>query len=211
MGKYSLVDKCKVNTNKDTDVFVGIKCENNDICVNFPLGFDISGDENELRKDILLLVNTIKLTTSRKDAQIKKEHKNYDETAFPIQAYMSVIYDFYARGYYKEYETVFNVAKRGKIDWNRTIKTQRAYIQGKNAYYLEFATKKNTVKSDEIITLVHQFCVYESFLKIGWLFTEYLPEKPALKFNAKLFRSVIRDKLAHTFIDKNKSLFLDIG
>ncbi|MDD3402399.1 MAG: LlaJI family restriction endonuclease [Hespellia sp.] len=199
-----------MNTNWEKDVFVGIKCENNDISINFPLGYDISHDDQELRKDILLLLNTIRTTTARKDSEITEGHKGYNETAFPIQAYIAVIYDFYSRGYYKEREVIYRVAKRGKMDWNRTIKTQKAYIQNNNAYYLDFVTKKNTVNNDEIITLIHEFCVYESFAKIGWLFTSSMPEKPRLKYNEKLFRSVLREKISSTFNDLNKSLFISM-
>lgn len=210
MGQFSIRDKCRVNTNWDADVFVGIKCENNDISVNFPLGYSVSQDDKELRKDILLLLNTIRTTTAKKDSEVTEGHKVYNDTAFPIQAYMAVIYDFYSRGYYKEREVIYNIAKRGKIDWNRTIKTQKAYIQNDNAYYLDFVTKKNTVNNDEIITLVHEFCVYESFSKIGWLFTSSIPERPKLKYNKKLFRTVLREKIANTFNDKNKALFISM-
>lgn len=210
MGQFSIRGKCRINTNRDADVFVGIMCKDNDISINFPLGYEISEDDKGLRKDILLLLNTIRTTTAKKDSEITKGHNGYNETAFPIQAYMAVIYDFYSRGYYKEREVTYSAAKRGRIDWNRTIKTQKAYIQGESAYYLEFVTKKNTINNDEIITLIHEFFVYESFSKIGWLFTSSVPAKPRLKYNEKLFRSVLREKIANTFNDKNKSLFINM-
>ena len=49
--------------------------------------------------------------------------------------------------------------------------------------------------------------MYESFLKIGWLFTSGLPQLPRIKRNDKLFLSVLRDKISHTYNDKNKTLF----
>lgn len=210
MGQFSIRDKCRVNTNWDADVFVGIKCEDNDISINFPLGYDISKNDKDLRKDILLLLNMIRTTTARKDSDIIEGYKAYNEIAFPIQAYMTVIYDFYSRGYYKEREVIYSVAKRGKIDWNRTIKTQKAYIQNDSVYYLDFVTKKNTVNNDEIITLIHEYCVYESFSKIGWLFTPSIPKKPRIKYNEKLFRALLKQKIANTFNDKNKSLFINM-
>lgn len=208
MEEFSIRGKCRVNTNKDADVFVGIKCEDNDISINFPIGYEISKDDKGLRKDILLLLNTIKTTTAKRNSEIKEGHKAYNETAFPIQAYMAVIYDFSSRGYYKEREVVYSVAKRGKTDWNRTVKTQKAYIQDKSAYYLDFVTKKNTVNNDQMITLIHEYCVYESFSKVGWLFTGGIPQKPKLKYNERLFRTVLKAKIANTFNDRNKSLFL---
>ncbi|WP_418755964.1 LlaJI family restriction endonuclease [Eubacterium ventriosum] len=211
MKRFSIQDKCRVNTNKEADTFVGIKCEDGDISINFPLGYDVSyDDDKELHKDILLLFNTIRTTTGRRDSEIENGHKAYNETAFPIQAYMSVIYDFYARGYYKERERKHNVARRGKINWNRTIKTQKPCIQNGNAFYLDFIVNKNTINSDQMITHIHEYCVYESFSKIGWLFTSSMPERPKIKFNERLFRTVLKEKIGSTYNDKNKALFLSM-
>ena len=66
MSEYSIREKCKVNTNWDEDTFVGIMCKDGDLSVHFPLGFNISEDEKELRKEILLLIHTIAGTTGRK-------------------------------------------------------------------------------------------------------------------------------------------------
>lgn len=210
MERFSIRDKCRVNTNWNEDTFVGLKCENGDISVNFPLGFDISEDDKELRKDILLLINTIRSTTSKKDSRLIEGHKEYNTTEFPVQAYMSVIYDFYARGYYKEREIKYCVSKRGKIDWGKTIKTQKAYMQNENAYYLDFVIKKNSINSDELISLIHEYCVYESFSKMGWLFTSSMPAKPRIEFKEKLFKSVLKEKILNTFNDKNKNLFINM-
>ncbi|MFR0884540.1 MAG: LlaJI family restriction endonuclease [Lachnospira eligens] len=210
MQQASLIDRCKVNTNWDEDIFVGLKCDGDDISIHFPLGFDISHDEKELRSDILLLLDTIRSTTSRKESEYVQGIKSYEQVSFPVQAYLEVIFDFYKRGYYKEIEVLYNVAKRGKINWNRTIKTQKAYIQDGNAYYLDFVTKNNSLQNDQMITLIHEYCVYESFDKIGWLFTNSMPQKPRIKFNYKMFKGILMDKIAATFNDNNKMLFRNL-
>lgn len=210
MKNFSIRNKCKVNTNKDADVFVGIKCENGDISIHFPLGFPISPDDNELRKDILLLISTIGTTTAKKESKVLDASKEYNHTVFPIQAYMSVIHDFYARGYYQENDKEYTVSNRGKIDWNRTIKTRNPHVQDGNVFYLDFVIKKNTISNNELITLIHEYCVYESFSKVGWLYTERMPNKPRLKYNEKLFRGVLTDKLKHTYNDRNRRLFTDM-
>ncbi|GMW04545.1 MAG: hypothetical protein AMXMBFR85_05280 [Dehalococcoides mccartyi] len=58
-----------------------------------------------------------------------------------------------------------------------------------------------------MITQIHKFCVYESFVKLGWLFTPYLPEEPTIQRNDKMFLMMLREKLANTFNDKDKRLF----
>lgn len=210
MQQASLIDRCKVNTNWDEDIFVGLKCDGDDISIHFPLGFDISHDEKELRSDILLLLDTIRSTTSRKESEYVQGIKSYEQVSFPVQAYLEVIFDFYKRGYYKEIEVLYNVAKRGKINWNRTIKTQKAYIQDGNAYYLDFVTKNNSLQNDQMITIIHEYCVYESFDKMGWLFTNSMPQKPRIKFNYKMFKGILMDKIAATFNDNNKMLFRNL-
>lgn len=207
MLNVDIRDKCSVNTNLDNDTFVGIKCKNGDISINFPLGFDISKDNTELRKDIMLLISTLATNTERKESEILGQIRKYEETDFPIQAYMTIISDYYSRGYYKEREILYTVSKKGKINWSRTIKTQKPYVQGNEVYYLDFVTKKNTINENELITLIHEYCVYDSFQKIGWLFTKNMPAKPKIKFNRKLFISVIKDKLYCIFNDRNRVLF----
>ena len=52
MPDYSIRSNCHINTNRDTDTFVGIQSENGSFTINFPLGFHISEDEKGLRRDI---------------------------------------------------------------------------------------------------------------------------------------------------------------
>ena len=48
--EHSIKERCHVNTNIYVDTFVGIKCIDGDISVNFPLGFHVSDDEKELEE-----------------------------------------------------------------------------------------------------------------------------------------------------------------
>lgn len=210
MSEYSIRDKCKVNTNFETDTFVGIRCDKGEFSVHFPLGYRLSDDDKELRRDIIGLLNMIGMTVGRKDSEIDGEGLRFVDTGFPIQSYLSVIRDFYERGYYREQEVEYTVSKRGKINWSRTIKTQEPVIQGNEVYYLNFVTKRNSINDNELITLIHEYCVYESFEKIGWLFTAFMPGKPRIKYNRKLFIGVVKDKLSRTFNDKNKNLFISM-
>ena len=210
MKNSCIREKCHVNTNSEADTFVGIWCENGDFTVNFPLGFSISDDERVLRKEILILLHAIISTTKKKESRIQDARFVYSEEGFPFQAYMYVLADYFAHGYYKESEVHFQVSKRGKIDWNRTIKTQKPYMQKENAFYLDLSTRKNKVQENELITLIHEYCVYDGMRKIGWLFTSAEPRKPKIQLNVKLFKSVITDKIKSTFNDRNRALFINM-
>ena len=210
MPNNSLRDRCHINTNYDTDTFVGIKCENGNFTVSFPLGFALSDDEKTLRKEIMLMLNTISATTKQMDSKVQHSNASYPEEGFPFQAYMYILSDYFSRGLYREREQHYQVSRRGKIDWNRTIKTQKPYVQGLNAFYIDFVTRKSSVKDDELITLIHEYCVFDSMRKIGWLFTSVEPTKPRIKLNTKLFRTIINDKLRSTFNDRNRVLFTNM-
>lgn len=207
MKEIDIRSKCRVNSNHEMDTFVGLRCNDGDISINFPMGYHISENNKELRKDIILLFTILAANTERRDSELLEQGSSFDEVDFPLQSYMYIIKDFFARGYYREQEVSYKVAKTGKINWNRTIKTQRPYVQGTDVFYLDFATKKNSIKENELITLIHEYCVYESFERIGWLFTEIMPKKPRIAKRERVFKSVLKEKIANTFNDKNRILF----
>ena len=207
MPSNSIRERCHINSNYEADTFVGIKCENSNFSINFPLGFALSEDERSLRKEILLLLNTISATTKQMESKTQGESISYPEEGFPFQAYMYILVDYFTHGYYKEGEVQFHVSRKGKVDWNRTIKTQKPYVQCSNAFYLDFVTRKNTIQENELITLIHEYCVYDGMAKIGWLFTSAEPRKPRIRLNTKLFKTVLNDKIRGTFNDRNRALF----
>lgn len=207
MANNSLFDRCRVNTNIGNDVFVGIRRTDEYYEVNFPLGFHCSEDERGLRKDILTLINILEKNTKKRESEIYVGLNQDDLTGIPVRAYLYLIKDFFERGYYKERDTYRQIAKRGKIDWSKTIKTQKPLLQDNEAYYLDFVVKQNTIKEDELITLVHKYCVYDSFMKFGWLFTSFVPPEPKIRLNSKIMLSLVNDKLQSTFNDRNKQLF----
>ncbi|MCM1064647.1 MAG: LlaJI family restriction endonuclease [Eubacterium sp.] len=203
----SLFDRCRTNTNIDSDVFVGIRRKDEYYEVNFPLGYHRSEDEKGLRKDILSLMNVLAKHTDKKASEVYVGLDQDGPAGIPVQAYLFLIKDFFERGYYKERDTYRQIAKRGKIDWSRTIRTQKPLLQENAAYYLDFVVKKNTINEDELITLVHEYCVYESFEKFGWLFTSFVPPKPKIRLHRKMMLVVVNDKLQSTFNDRNRRLF----
>lgn len=206
MADNTLFDRCHVNTNIESDVFVGIRKKEDHYEVNFPLGYHLGTDEKELRKDILSLMNVLARNTDKKESELHNGI-NEDNVGVPIQAYLFLIKDYFDRGYYKEQETFYTVAKKGKINWGKTIKTQKPVMQDNEVFYLDFIVKKNTINDDELITLAHKYCVYESFKNIGWLFTSFVPARPKTGLNIKMMIAVVTNKLQHTFKDQNKQLF----
>ena len=204
----SLRERCHINTNIEDDTFVGIVCDQKGARVNFPLGFDTSDeDDNELRSDILILMQAIARTTANRESEINNLNTDYFSNAAPIAAYLNVIRDFYARGYYHETEVQYSQGKSGKISWGRTIKNIRPVIQDNEVYYLDFIIRRSSINYNELITQIHKYCVYQSMKNLGWLFTSYIPPEPQIRFNKKLIESVVSEKLSSTFNDRNRILF----
>ncbi len=207
MREVDISSKCRVNSNRERETFVGLKCDDGDICISFPMGYHISADNKGLRKDIMLLFSVLAANTERKDSELAGPGRRFDVVEFPLQSYLFLIKDFLARGYYREREVSYKTAKTGKISWSRTIKSQKPYAQDTDVFYLDFVTKRNSVRENELITWIHEYCVYESFDRIGWLFTASMPKKPRIVKKEKIFRAVLKEKISHTFNDKNRMLF----
>ena len=113
------------------------------------------------------------------------------QTELQLLSYQYIIQDFLAHGYYIEKEVQYAEATKGKISWKRTIQQQRPQIDGNNAVYLSFIVRQNKINDNNLITRIHEYCVYESFRNLGWLYTPAMPKKPTITFNKKDRKSVV--------------------
>ncbi len=208
-----LKNRCKVATQEENNRFVGIKADNNNAIVYFPLGYHLTDNDYELRKDIIHLFSIISDFKNKDEGNISK--KNFDEiyeVNFPLNAYMEIINYYMEYGYYKEIDSFYKTSDMGKVNWQKTIKEQnplviKTNIQTFYPVYNSFTVKKITPNENEEITLIHKHCVYESFKKIGWIFTSYMPSKPLGVLNKNNALIILRDKLANTNNDIKKRLF----
>ena len=214
MNGNHLKDNCVVLKQKDKDQFVGVKIDNKNVRVFFPMGYNLPKDDLELRKDILHLFNILYHLKDDNDSVLPDRNLDSHKTnKFPFNAYVEIIRDFIENGYYVENESVYKTDNKGNINWSKTIKCQKPLLQKNlinNLYspvYISFIVKQSNLNENNEINYIHQYCVYESFDKLGWLFTSFVPQKPNLTFNRKKFLSIIRTKLYSTNNDAKKRLF----
>lgn len=204
---------CKVVTQQDDDRFVGVKGDIHGVFIYFPLGYELSETDSEIRKDILQLFRIINEFKEEKEGTItQKSNNEIKDVEFPLNEYMEVIYYFLKNGYYKETDPIYKTQNRGKICWSKTIKNQNPLLVKNNdtnysLIYTNFTVRNSTPNEDKEITRINQYCVYESFKKIGWLFNSYMPSKPMGKLNKNKSLSVLQDKLSNTNEDNKKRLF----
>lgn len=202
-----MLRECCSVCNFADDGFIGIQFQDGLPHVSFPRGYTISDDDDAVRKDILGLIAILQRFSNQREGQ-NRIGDGEDQTAFPILSYQYVIKDFIAHGYYTEHEVEHRLNDRGKINWKRTIQQVQPQVDNGNVVYLNFITKRSINKAN-ILTRIHEFCVYESFSKLGWLYlsTAHLPKKPSLRFNKKMFLATLNDALKNTFNSDKKLLF----
>lgn len=209
-SKKTIKDYCRVVSNNDGDRFVGIKIDSDNIEVCFPIGYHLPDTETEIRADINNLIRTLSEFSPKKSSEIHSSGSNADDVLdFPIDAYLEVIrYYLEHHSYYKDKEPRFLVSDRGKTDWAKTIKRQKPLFQQNGSpVYIERVIRFNSPRENQYITEIHKYCVYESFQKIGWLFTQYVPEKSAYKIDHKRAVIELKSKISQTNDDKTRKLF----
>lgn len=201
--------RCHINKNEEGDRFVGVKADTEDAIVYFPIGYQLPEDEMELKRDILHLFHVLTEFTDISDQVLAmKKFEAPQSVDFPLNAYLQIISYFMENGYYMERDPIYKTSDRGNIDWAKTIQRQPALIQGNlTPVYTQYTVRESRPNDNKEITRIHRHCVYESFGKLGWLFTPYMPEKPVGSLEVKRFISVLTDKLGNTNNDKDKRLF----
>ena len=207
--ELTLRQRCHINTNEEGDRFVGVKADTTDAVVYFPVGYQLPDDEIDLKRDVLHLFQVLAEFTDVSDKVLAmKKFEAPQSVDFPINAYLEIINNYMENGYYMENDPVFITSDRGNIDWARTIQRQPALIQANlTPIYTQYTVRQSAPNENKEITRIHTHCVYESFDKLGWLFTPYKPPKPAGAMDAKRFIAILNDKLGDTNLDKDKRLF----
>lgn len=194
----------------EVDKFVGLKYSENKLQIYFPVGYahSDSADEKQIRKEILNLISV--LSSFGEKCEMLKASDLFSKSSdvlFPIHAYLFIISDFLNHGYFTQKETVYKKSSSGKINWSRTIKQVRPQLVNESIFYFDFITQHTDYNQNELISQIHKYCVWECFSKIGYLFSSFIPQKPAIKFNKILFNSVIKIQAAKTFNENNLLLF----
>ena len=210
---FCVYDAWRSSDEKKDKSFVGIKIEDNRPKIYFPMGYRASKPPEDICKQdfyqLIAVLNDKSLQSYFSEEDLKKSQLD-----FPFYTYLSVLQYYLDFGYFVESETIYKKGFSGKINWPRTIKRIKPQVvkdeEGHDqVVYLNLITRKTSCREDNLITLVHKFCVKESARLIGLLYgvSENEVEEPELIFDYELFAEVIQDKIAATFNDKHLELF----
>ena len=209
---FCVYDAWRSSDEKKDKSFVGIRIEDNQPKIYFPMGCRASKPPEDICKrdfyQLIAVLNDKSLQSYFTEEDLKKSRLD-----FPFYAYLSVLQYYLDFGYFVESETIYKKGFSGKISWPRTIKRIKPQVvkdeEGHDqVVYLNLITRKTSYREDNLITLVHKFCVKESAQLIGPLYgiSEDEVEEPELLFDYELFAEVIQDKIAATFNDKHLEL-----
>lgn len=210
---FDLRKSCHVNTNEDGDSFVGVKADTKNAVVYFPLGYQLPEDDRLLRRDIRALFGILSTFNCKEDRVIRgKKFVQAHPVDFPIQAFLDVL-DYFMENnghYYIETEKRYKTDTRGKVDWKRTVKNQRAFIKNGQPIYTKFDVEFQSPLENEIITQIHKYCVYVAYQRIGWLYTNQQVTNPGINLNSsnkRVFIQELQRKYNDTNKDRDKRLF----
>jgi hypothetical protein len=197
---------------EDNDDFVGIRlvsCGEKSGCVEaiFPLGYHLDGLSDK-KKEIYSLLCLIK-KYNKSDNLSNIHTASAEEDDFPFYAYITIIKLFMTMGYYTDTEIQNRTDTKGKINWKKTIKNNKPIVKDDSVLFTKFIVRNNHLNTDNIITKIHEWCVFEAFEKFGWLWTSFTTKKPVLDClkNPKYYVSILKNELSKTFNDKKKELF----
>lgn len=209
-----LTQYCRNATNREGDTFVGIKSENIDgkhnLSIHFPLGYKISDTEDVVRDEILELVTVLQEYNDERSRISKISPEQVLKTVrFPVQAYMTVIMEYLNNGYYQIKEEQFARGTAGQVNWPRTVllETKNAIPTKNGIVYPKFRVKQHNETDKDLITEINKFCVYQSYVRLGWIYKLPLPQKPRPVDNIELYREFLNEKKLRTNVDKDKRLF----
>ena len=186
--------------------FVGVRIANNKIEFHYPETYQLSDNDDELRRNILSVLRTISLAKTLTSNLSSYNSKFNNNDVFPIGAYLWIINDYLTYGKYENREKTYQHGARGKIDWRRTLRTSPAISNG-NVIYTDIISEKKS-QVDNLLTEIYFFCVKRSCDTLGWLYGIAFEENGVdyeKKFNKKLYLATINTELSHTFDDIKKT------
>ncbi|WP_051630137.1 LlaJI family restriction endonuclease [Mycoplasma simbae] len=212
-SNINLYDYCRNATNINGDNFVGIKSEvingERSITIHFPIGYSISKDDANVRDDILLLFSILKLYGDyESNIPSQNLHRGIMSLNFPIDSYIYVLTSYLTNGIYKIKQNKFINGKSGIISWKKTISKFIPFLTEKGLIFDNYQVKKISYIDDSLITEINRYCVYESYLKIGWLYNMNSMQKPIMTKNIYTYKSYLKSMMHYVCNDTEIRLFL---
>ena len=191
-----------------SDNFVGARIFETKVDFYFPLGmaFDTNDISSCQKKayEVLSVISSAPIS----DAKLGQTQNSASKIANPFNSFIWILNDYFKNGLYNLKRKQLVSDYNGKINWKRTF-NDIPLISGEDLVYLHPLAEKISAV-DTIITTIHKYCIKQSILKIGWLFSIEDDGRP---FNLSepekiYFKHVLLRELRYTFEDRRKMLLM---
>lgn len=197
----------KYNEDETKQEYIGLRIKEEEIEFIFPYQYEIPTDEKELKKEMLNLIKLIDRYKTEKNVIDQKGNKKY----FPYDSYLWIIEDYIKNGYYVEKECQYTKkGNNGKIDWKRTIKNNKIYLDNKNIVYQELVKKQSNYNLNNRLTKIYMFCVEKATEIMGWYYDVPILKTEKQNMGEKEMVEILRKECKKTFLDRKKRLLLNM-
>lgn len=209
----SLLDICSVELDSKSESIssIGINIIENNIKIIFPRGYDLSNNERNLKKDVLLLINVLDKYKKRKEGKIFDNDKERIASGvgnkFPIKLAIWLLIDYENNGIYNKYIHNHRVAKKGNINWASTIKTQMPYLSDNNLVYSDFVVREKNNDLNNKVMHIHKAIIECCINNIGWLYPHInIDRGNKLPFSKSICINILKKELKINNLDSKKQL-----
>ena len=177
---------------KDTD-FVGINCQKNEMIITFPIGYDITEEQLDIKnKDkVKRLIPDFKIIISLLE-KMEEEKLTEGNVQFSFTAAHYLIKDYFNKGLYEEYNKKEQNNFSGNINFFKTISSTLPILTSNNNFIYTNVISDNINYENNDITEIQKYCLSKSFRILGLYYDEY-----PISFSYKPFsKSEMLDKIS---------------
>lgn len=159
---------------KEKNREVGIKFFDNKVYVMFPHGYRCVSDQRNINRDIIKMINLFDRFNRRKSSGIISEKNKFylsgqNDSSFPFGSAIWLLSDFQKNGFLINRQKTSLRSTKGKINWNKTIKSIVPLLIENNIYYNEYLTSRKR-DSDSMLIDIHKYTVKRSLEILGWIY-----------------------------------------
>ncbi|MFV8829526.1 LlaJI family restriction endonuclease [Alkalihalobacterium sp. APHAB7] len=163
---------CSLVGNKIKFKVTGLLIYNNTFIIIFPKSYKIPKAEKDLKENIQILLSV--LIKYKNSAHLSLEEVNLlggnngGNTESIITAY-SLINDYINNGLLMKEMRITSEKYNGNTNWSTTINKKNPLFTGKSVIYTETVSRKTVRDRQNLLIKLHEYCVYKSVEKYGWL------------------------------------------
>lgn len=187
--------------------YVGLRIENDKANFIFPCNY--VADENQISEDERKkdMLNLLRLIDRYKSIETINDY-SLNKSDFPFNSLLWVIKNYLENGYYHITEVEYRPGNKGKVNWKKTIKNNKVFMNTDNIVYSEIIVKCNKNNAENLLTKIHQYVVYISTYILGWYYNLDINsiEKPYIIMNKEKMLNVLKQEYNKSFTDSKKEL-----